>query len=648
MPADFPTVGQIPFINRGLTIAEFKDYIAGYDFGPIKPTMLVLHHTESPTESTWRGLATMQFLQKFYRDKKWTAGPHFFVGPDKIWLATPMSEVGIHANAGNGSVQQGWYSLGLEMVGNYNNKRPSGAIWEMSKAIMGEVSRKLGIPPRKLITFHRRYNPKKSCPGWAVTEDWVFGEVEAYLNNAAPPPPPPQGAIGTPTPSDELLIESLLEETYKARSGAQGYSNEWAFHQYAVEHNLGAPMGQSARLASGGKEYNYQVFARDTLYCEIPNWGDVQTMSALLGGSIPPAGLGFDLLNATYQTGGATFHADWSFHQYALMRKLGPPVGEGGQINIGGTTYAYQAFAADTLYNVVPNWSDVKQLSQLAAASTAPTVQLREALLGETYKRAGTVYHGDWAFHQLARNFAIGAPLGNSYQIKLEATTYALQVYALDTLYNVVPKWSDVKRLSALAALQPDGVLGGAGDVVFGSSPDTGTVDGSWEPPVAEPFTIVRYSPQARAYSDRANSDVSLVVLHGVPGVAADVLAKFAAPGSRFSPHYFVDSDGTIFQLIDEQYAAWHAGFATLDKVWFNINRSSVGIALERPPLWPEEIAAYPDAQIFALRWLLQQLDRRYQLAPDAVVLWSSLAGSDRQTLDGLPLESITEVLAYR
>ncbi|NJM07875.1 N-acetylmuramoyl-L-alanine amidase [Candidatus Gracilibacteria bacterium] len=137
-------------------------------------------------------------------------------------------------------------------------------------------------------------------------------------------------------------------------------------------------------------------------------------------------------------------------------------------------------------------------------------------------------------------------------------------------------------------------------------------------------------------------------MLHGVPGVAADVLAKFVAPGARFAPHYYVDSNGAIFQLIDEQYAAWHAGFATLDKVWFNINRSSVGIALERPALWPEAIAAYPDAQTFALRWLLQQLDRRYQLAPDAVVLWSSLAGNDRQTLDGLPLESIAEVLAYR
>lgn len=287
---DFPTEGSPPFINRMLTIAEWRDYVANYDFGRLAPSRLVLHHTYRPDETTWRGLTTMRGIQKFYAGKGWTAGPHIFTGPDGIWLATPMSQIGIHAGTGNGSLAQGWYSIGLEMVGYFDKVLPSGKVWEHSVAVMGELSRRLKIPPRQLISFHRDYTNQKSCPGWAVTKEWVWSQVEAYLNNAAPPPAPPPGPIGTPAPDDERLIETLLEEGYKHKTNGQGYNADWAFHQYALEHKLGMPMGPSARITVDGKVYNYQPFARDTLYCEVPNWGDVKTLSDLLGGSIPPGG----------------------------------------------------------------------------------------------------------------------------------------------------------------------------------------------------------------------------------------------------------------------------------------------------------------------------------------------------------------------
>lgn len=637
---DFPTEGSPPFINRMLTIAEWREYVASYDFGELKPTRLVLHHTYRPDETSWRGLTTMRGIQKFYAGKGWTAGPHIFAAPDGIWLATPMSQIGIHAGAGNGSLAKGWYSIGLEMVGYFDKVLPSGKVWEHSLAVMGELSRRLNIPPRQLISFHRDYTNQKSCPGWTVTKEWVWSQVEAYLNNSTPPTIPP-GQIGTPTPDDERLIEALLEEGYKHKTNGQGYNADWAFHAYALEHQLGMPMGPSARLTVAGKVYNYQPFARDTLYCEVPNWGDVKTLSELLGGSIPPSGLGRALLDATYQAGGSPFRPDWAFHQYAVAHRLGPPVGKSAQITVDGKQYAYQAFAVDTLYNLVPNWSDVRQLSQIGTATDPATVRLRDALLTETFKQAGTTYRPDWAFHQRARQWAIGAPLANSYQIILERTTYALQPFALDVLYNVVPNWSDVKRLSDLARQHGMPVLGMAMAIAPLVSAESLTPldDGG--------FSITQVTPPAMAFGERHGERVSMVVLHAVPGAVAEIIAAMTDFNARFATHYLIGLDGRIYRLIDEAKAAWHAGFATGGGVRYNLNRISIGIALERPAGWPAtRDAGDTDAQIRALRWLLRQLDARYRLSPDAIVLWTSLAGSDDEALSGLPLGALREALS--
>ncbi|NTU81883.1 MAG: N-acetylmuramoyl-L-alanine amidase [Chloroflexales bacterium] len=449
--SDFPTEGTPPFINRRLSISEWRQYVAGYSFGSLAPSRLVLHHTWRPTQAQWAGLSSMRAIQRYYAGKGWTAGPHIFAAPDGIWLATPMSEVGIHAGLGNGSLAQGWYSIGLEMVGDFNQARPQGPVWSYALAAMGELSRRLAIAPRRLISLHRDYTSTKSCPGWSVTKDWVWASVDAYLSHVTPPPPPPPDPGGI-SPQDEALLERLLEETYRQRAGSQGYNPAWAFHQYAVENGLGAPMAPSTTILEGGQRYDFQPFARDTLYTEVPNWGDVRLLSKLLGGSIPPAGLGRRLLDETYKAGGATFRPDWAFHQFAVINRLGPPVGRSGTITVDGRQYACQAFAADTLYNLVPDWGDVRMLSRLANTTSPAEARLREALLAVTYGQAGQTYHPDWAFHQLARGYAIGAPLSGSYQITQDGTAYALQVYALDTLYNVVPRWSDVQRMSFLAA----------------------------------------------------------------------------------------------------------------------------------------------------------------------------------------------------
>lgn len=179
----YQTSGTPAFINQVLTAEQWRSYLADYPFGPVSPGRIVLHHTWRPTVASWRGLSTMRGMQRYYAGLGWTAGPHIYTAPDGIWLATPMKTVGIHAGTGNSGVWNGkWsYSIGVEMVGNYDQERPSGAVWHHTLEVLGGLVTRLKLNPDRDITFHRDYTNKKSCPGRAVTKSWVINEVKNWL-----------------------------------------------------------------------------------------------------------------------------------------------------------------------------------------------------------------------------------------------------------------------------------------------------------------------------------------------------------------------------------------------------------------------------------------------------------------------------------
>jgi hypothetical protein len=506
--------------------------------------------------------------------------------------------------------------------------------------VVGGLSRRLGIAPRDLINFHREYNSTKSCPGWAVTKDWVFGEIDGWLASHPSDTSSPVGTIGNPAPDVEHLAELLLDASYSRRG--EGYNETWAFHLFAVQNSLGFPTARSQRLDLDGKSYNYQPFARDTLFCEIPNWGDVQRLSELLAGSIPPAGtLGHALLDATYKTGGATFHPDWAFHQYAMASSstsapLGPPLQESKSVAVDGVTYSFQIYATDTIYNPGTEWSNIKRLSGLANASAAGEVRLREALLGAVYAAAGMQYHPDWAFHQLARTLNLGAPLGKADPVTMGGAQYNFQAYATETLYNVIPNWSDVKRLSELTARR-QAVLG----VEDTRKPIGALLSGDvrYDPDLKEHY-VVRFrlpAPSATAYTRRGRrTRIGAVVIHAAEEPAESAIRRMMAAGARSMTHYYVAADGQIYQLLSDRYAARHAGMADWQGRRRNLNAFSLGITVERTR------DGFGSRQVAALRDLVMTLCGNYGLAPDAVAFWGDLRPSSRERYDGLALPHIT------
>lgn len=91
---------------------------------------------------------------------------------------------------------------------------------------------------------------------------------------------------------------------------------------------------------------------------------------------------------------------------------------------------------------------------------------LDEALISETFLASEITYHPGWAFHTFMLNEAragrpLGAPLDDSRIVTVAGKQYAVQVFALDTLYTPIAdieaetNWGDVRRLSDLLRSTP-------------------------------------------------------------------------------------------------------------------------------------------------------------------------------------------------
>ena len=200
-------------INRRLSLHEFRDYISSYDFGTQPADKLVIHHTWRPTVDSWNGETTIQGLKRYYEGKGWPVGPHLFIADDGIWLFSPMRDNGIHAGELNHR------SIGIEVVGDYDAEEWSGETKQNALGAIKLLMERLNIPKEKIF-FHRDVSAK-SCPGHAVTKQWLFSQLNQFrmlpampgttsamdgiASVSAPVPGLPAGA-GITSLDDEVMI----------------------------------------------------------------------------------------------------------------------------------------------------------------------------------------------------------------------------------------------------------------------------------------------------------------------------------------------------------------------------------------------------------------------------------------------------------
>ncbi len=161
-----------------MTLDEFTEYVDSFNFSPLNPHTIVIHHTWRPKKSEWNGEKSILGLKSFYENKKpipWNAGPHLFIAEDGIWLFTPLNKVGVHAGVGNVK------SIGIEVVGDYDVEKWAGKTKQNALGAIKALMVRLKINTES-VKFHNDFSTK-SCPGHAITKEWLFRELDFYGQN---------------------------------------------------------------------------------------------------------------------------------------------------------------------------------------------------------------------------------------------------------------------------------------------------------------------------------------------------------------------------------------------------------------------------------------------------------------------------------
>lgn len=118
---------------------------------------------------------------------------------------------------------------------------------------------------------------------------------------------------------------------------------------------------------------------------------------------------------------------------------------------------------------------------------------------------------------------------------------------------------------------------------------------------------------------------VDTIVLHATAGPLEPSLNWLTNPNSGVSAHYLLGKDGTLYQLVEEQDMAWHAGASKMPPPdnREGVNWFSIGIEIENANTGHDP---YPPAQIDALVRLLKDIVARHNIPRQNIVTHKAIA----------------------
>jgi len=253
--------------GRVMTIEEFVTYCKGLEFEAPLPTRVFLHHTWRPTLASWQGLDSIMAMKAYYEKQQWTdsegqihegwtAGPHIFVAEDGIWLFSDLRYDGVGVYGHN------YRSRHIEMVGNYDNKLPSGAVLRNTVAVLGILHECLGLEIANL-NFHRDFSTK-TCPGSAVQKGWIIPQVESWIADYRASNEAEQSTLRQALVH---MIRDLLVSTHP----------EFALAKNADSRGLLGALTHEIPMEIDNKGYIVQLFT-EALIVEVNQWDRVQTL----------------------------------------------------------------------------------------------------------------------------------------------------------------------------------------------------------------------------------------------------------------------------------------------------------------------------------------------------------------------------------
>jgi N-acetylmuramoyl-L-alanine amidase len=127
-------------------------------------------------------------------------------------------------------------------------------------------------------------------------------------------------------------------------------------------------------------------------------------------------------------------------------------------------------------------------------------------------------------------------------------------------------------------------------------------------------------------FNERAFGNPDMIIIHYTGMKTANQALERMSDNNqpRVSAHFFINMQGDIYQLVDMQKRAWHAGVSNWEGIT-DINSRSIGIELEnKGHEWGYH--AFPKLQIKALIKLLDKIRNQYIIQDKHIIGHSDIA----------------------
>lgn len=139
-------------------------------------------------------------------------------------------------------------------------------------------------------------------------------------------------------------------------------------------------------------------------------------------------------------------------------------------------------------------------------------------------------------------------------------------------------------------------------------------------------------------YGDRSpGATIDCVVLHATAGGLSGTLGWFTNPNSGVSSHYVVAKDGDVYQMVEEENKAHHAG-ASQFQGRSNFNDFSIGIEIVNKNDGQDP---YPPDQFEAMVQLVGYLVEKYQIERQWIVTHADISTAGKTDPRGFPIHEM-------
>ena len=125
-------------------------------------------------------------------------------------------------------------------------------------------------------------------------------------------------------------------------------------------------------------------------------------------------------------------------------------------------------------------------------------------------------------------------------------------------------------------------------------------------------------------YNSRSNSKIQLIIIHYTAlKNTLDAVSYLCKKEKKVSSHYLISQNGTVYNLVEDKFRAWHAGQAFWNEIT-DINSISIGIELDYSPSGKNN--KFSLKMINSLKKLILKLKKKYKINKNNILAHSDIA----------------------